>query len=301
MKSNFESDKYWPFLISLILISLILISLISLVSCSSVSPTEPTVSPGLEPPTETAGQQPATTEPTTYMITYGPDGASIPDGMPAGLVSLKVENKDKEWHAAIIRRLHDNITLDEFSSSFSEEPFSTMPMTQLLGGPDLAGGDSSLGFYSFQPGVYVLVDNWVEPWAFKSFEVSGEGIDVIPPNPGLSVIMSEYNFDMPGEIPAGRLLWKFTNSGEFPHNLGIVSFEEGQTLDDLIAWLQNEEGPPPWIDVAFWNVMSPGVTSWGEIELEPGNYMVLDFMPDFASENDFNVQKGMFKQITVTE
>ena len=47
--------------------------------------------------------------------------------------------------------------------------------------------------------------------------------------------------------------------------------------------------------------MSPGVTSWGEIEIEPGNYVALDFMPDFTSESGLNVDKGMYKQITVTE
>ena len=284
---------------------LLLLGLILLAACSGPasgdSPAPPTAPASSEPKTAAAEVQSAAPEPISYTITYGPEGVSVPDGISAGLVSLTVENLDSEWHAAIIRRLHDDVSLDDFSATFSENPFATLPMTQLLGGPDLAGGDSSLGFYTFTPGTYVLVDNWVEPWAFESFEISGDALDVEPPAADVSVTMSEYAFDMPVTIPAGRSLWQFTNSGEFPHNLGIVTFEEGQTLDDLIAWLHSEEGPPPWIDVAFWNVMSPGVTSWGEIDIEPGSYVALDFMPDFASENGFNVDMGMYKHITVTE
>lgn len=290
MNGNYEWNRQW----------LLLFALIFLVACSGGSAAEPALAPS-EPETETAESQPAAAESMTYTITYGPEGASIPQGIPAGLVALAVDNQDSEWHAAILRRLHDDVSLDQFSAAFSENPFDTMPMTQLLGGPDLAGGDSSLGYYSLMPGVYVLVDNWVEPWAFESFEVSGEAPDVDPPPAAVSVKMSEYAFDMPETIPAGRSLWQFTNNGEFPHNLGIVSFEQGQSLDDLIAWLHREEGPPPWVDVAFWNVMSPGVTSWGEFEIEPGSYVALDFMPDFASEDGLNVEKGMYKQITVTE
>lgn len=277
---------------------LLLFALVFLVACGGDLAAEAAPIPSES--AETA-LPPAAAEPVTYTISYGPEGAMIPEGIPAGLVALEVKNEDSEWHAAIIRRLHEDVSLDEFAATFSEEPFATMPMTQLLGGPDLAGGDSSLGYYSLAPGVYVLVDNWVEPWVFKSFEVSGEAPSMDLPTAGLSVTMSEYAFDMPETIPAGRTLWQFTNSGEFPHNLGLVAFEEGQTLDDLVAWLHSEEGPPPWIDVAFWNVMSPGVTSWGEIDIEPGSYIALDFMPDFASESGLNVDKGMYKQITVTE
>ena len=47
--------------------------------------------------------------------------------------------------------------------------------------------------------------------------------------------------------------------------------------------------------------MSPGVTGWVEVELQPGSYTVLDFLPDFASDDGMNLDKGMYKMITVTE
>jgi hypothetical protein len=65
--------------------------------------------------------------------------------------------------------------------------------------------------------------------------------------------------------------------------------------------LDSEEGPPPWKDVAFWNVMSPGQQSWGEMDLPAGAYLALDFLPDFNNDGAPNFSLGMVAELTVVE
>ncbi len=47
--------------------------------------------------------------------------------------------------------------------------------------------------------------------------------------------------------------------------------------------------------------MSPGQQSWGELDLPPGDYLVLDFLPNFSNDGAPNFTLGMAKEIVVTE
>jgi hypothetical protein len=112
--------------------------------------------------------------------------------------------------------------------------------------------------------------------------------------------MNEYAFKMPESLPNGRLLWQFTNQGEFLHNVGIIQLGEDKSMGDVITWIKEQQGPEPFEYFTMWNILSPGVTSWGEIELQPGQYLAVDFMPDFANEGGWNIEQGMAAAFTVT-
>lgn len=272
---------------------LALLLAIGLWGCSATArtpaPTE------LEP---TVAAEPA--RPPQFTITLNAEAISIPDGIPAGLVELTIDNIDTQWHTAIIRRLNEGVSLEEFSTAFKKEHSSTFPMTSFVGGPDVPGGKTMPGYYTLQSGTYVVVDNWVEPWRFTSFQVEGETVPARPPQADVIVHMKEYAFEMPKSLPSGKQLWQFTNQGEFLHNLGIIRLGGGKSMDDLIAWMKEQQGPEPFEYFTMWNILSPGGTSWGEIELQPGQYLAVDFMPDFASEGGWNMEQGMVSAFTVT-
>jgi hypothetical protein len=272
---------------------LVFLLAIALAACSGAADTAAPAGP------ETAAEaEPAA--PPQFTITFDADEISVPDGIPAGLVAITVDNADTEWHSAIIRRLNEGVSLEDFAAAFEEEPRSTFPMTSFVGGPDVPGETAIPGYYSLTAGTYVLVDNWVEPWRFTSFQVGGETVQAEPPEAGVNVLMNEYAIDLPESLPGGSHLWQFTNEGEFLHNVGIIRLAEGQSVDDLVAWMNEQQGPPPFEYFGMWNIVSPGVTSWGELELQPGDYLAVDMMPDFASEGGWNVEQGMFQAFTVS-
>jgi len=226
----------------------------------------------------------------------------IPETLPAGIRRVTANNTGQAWHAVIFRRLNEGVTPEQFAAAFAESPFDSLALTTQLGGPDLAPGASKPGYFQFQPGAHVLVDNATAPPRFAPFTVvASTEAEATPPAAAVTVEMREHAFIMPTEIKAGAQWWQFTNTGENVHQAGIVKLAEGKTLDDAIAWNETGEGPEPFEWVEFWNVMSPGVTSWGELDLPAGAYWVLDFLPDPAREGQSNMALGMATEIVVTE
>lgn len=226
----------------------------------------------------------------------------VPETLPAGIRRVTANNTGQEWHAVIFRRLNEGVTPEQFAAAFAESPFDSLALTTQLGGPDLAPGASKSGYFHFQPGAHVLVDNATVPPRFAPFTVvASTEAEAAPPAAAVTVEMKEHAFIMPTEIRAGAQWWQFTNTGENVHQAGIVKLAEGKTLDDAIAWNETGEGPEPFEWVEFWNVMSPGVTSWVELDLPAGAYWVLDFLPDPTREGQSNMALGMAKEIVVTE
>ena len=226
----------------------------------------------------------------------------VPETLPAGIRRVTANNTGQAWHAVIFRRLNEGVTPEQFAAAFAESPFDSLALTTQLGGPDLPPGASKSGYYQFQPGAHVLVDNATAPPRFAPFTVvASTEAEAAPPAAAVTVEMREHAFIMPTEIRAGAQWWQFTNTGENVHQAGIVKLAEGKTLDDAIAWNETGEGPEPFEWVEFWNVMSPGVTSWGELDLPAGAYWVLDFLPDPTREGQANMALGMATEIVVTE
>lgn len=272
---------------------LVLVLTITILStgCSAIAGTTSSDEP--EPVTESG--------PSRFTITMTPEKIDIPAAIPAGLVALTIDNADSEWHSAIFRKLNQDVSLEDFEAAFRQDPRSTLPMTTFIGGPDVPGKTTMPGYYPLEAGTYIVVDNWTEPWRFASFKVEGQTAqEMQPPRADVQVMMDEYTIEMPDSFPKGRRLWQFTNQGEFPHNVAIIRLSEDQSLDDIAVWLNEEPGPEPFEYFTMWNIVSPGITSWGEIELQPGEYLAVDFMPDFGSEDGLNIDQGMVSAFTVT-
>ena len=249
-----------------------------------------------------AAQTETATTVLEYAVDLSDDAMTAPSELPAGLRSVTVNNTGQEWHAAIFRRLNADVTMEQFTAAFQENPFGSLPLTTQLGGPDVAPGESIRGVYQFEPGAYILVDNWTTPPRFTTFTVvESTEADVQPPLASITVEMKEHEFVMPATIAAGTQWWQFTNSGEHLHQAGIIKLHDGKTIEDVAAWLEDEQGPPPGDEVAFWNVMSPGEQSWGELTLPAGVYWVTDGLPDPTADFASNMTLGMAKEITVTE
>ena len=96
---------------------------------------------------------------------------TVHETIPAGHQRITIQNNGEAWHATIIRRLKDDVTMDEFEAAFQENPFGSLPLTIQLGGPDLAPGTHSEALFQFEPGDYVVVDNWTEPPRMQPFSV----------------------------------------------------------------------------------------------------------------------------------
>ena len=79
--------------------------------------------------------------------------------------------------------------------------------------------------------------------------------------------------------------------------------EEGLTQEQLMEMLMAEEepeGPPPFEVVDYFGPISEGERAWVQVDLEPGNYFAICFLPDAASGTS-HVDLGMIQEFAVGE
>jgi hypothetical protein len=113
----------------------------------------------------------------------------------------------------------------------------------------------------------------------------------------IRVVARDFTFDAPDRIPAGAVTFDLTNEGKEPHHAWIVRFEGGHTLQEYEAALK--QGPPPaWaVDIGGPQAMAPGGVSSATIDLKPGNYAFVCFVP--GPDGVPHIMKGMGKAFTV--
>jgi uncharacterized cupredoxin-like copper-binding protein len=117
----------------------------------------------------------------------------------------------------------------------------------------------------------------------------------------VTVTASDYRFEAPTTIPAGTISFRLYNVGKEIHHLWIVQLAKGKTSADFMAvsklWGSALRMPPWAIDVGGPNSAAPGQTAEGTMTLEPGQYVLVCWIP--SPDGMLHVMKGMVKPLTV--
>ena len=117
--------------------------------------------------------------------------------------------------------------------------------------------------------------------------------------PVVTVHAKDFAFDIPKSIPAGPTTFRLVNDGKEFHHLSIIKLEQGKTIADFGEAMK--AGHPPEWAVAYGgpNAAVPGQTIAATIDMEPGNYVVVCFIPS-PGEQTPHAAKGMIAPLTVT-
>jgi hypothetical protein len=88
------------------------------------------------------------------------------------------------------------------------------------------------------------------------------------------VAVTEYAFDLPGELDTGVTSFELTNEGTELHQLQLLRKNDGvtETADELFA-LPNEEILAKATIVGYVDDVPPGETYYTVVDLEPGDYI----------------------------
>jgi hypothetical protein len=234
------------------------------------------------------------------------EGIDIPDTLPAGLVTLTVENNNEATIAPILARLNEDVTLDQFMEALSQGPEAAIPLVSLLGGTEIEPEESFTITFDFQPGDHVLLEFNSEIPVIEPFTVVGDEAEEPAEleDADVAVSMVDYLYGLPMEIEAGLHSWSIENAGEQWHELSIARVEEGATIDDVMAaFMAEESGEEPEIAVEetfFFAPLSAGEHARFDLELEPGRYLVVCFLPSME-DGEPHAAHGMYQFITVAE
>jgi hypothetical protein len=232
-----------------------------------------------------------------------------PDEIEAGLTTFIVENHGVEPHHTQLIRLNDGVTLEEFFATLESEGEAAFFMLATAEGGagalghegkqeitlNLIGGQYLLAcFIAGEDGIPHLVKGMVKPFQV----VSADGDPPAPePQADLTVTMDDFSFDLPSEVNAGRQVWKVINQGKQWHEMNLIRLQPGKTIQDVGQFMEAPDGLPPFEMVGGVNGFSSQGVGWLILDLEPGDYVALCFIPDPATGHS-HLELGMVSLFT---
>jgi len=137
--------------------------------------------------------------------------------------------------------------------------------------------------------------------AEKTAEPSATATTTTTAAPNVVVVKThDYGFDAPDSVRAGLTTLRLvTNPGQEIHQVGLIRIDSGKTPADLFNAMKTPGPLPAWAkEIAGVNPPAPGQTADATLTLEPGNYLLVCFVP--SPDGVPHIAKGMSRPMTVT-
>jgi uncharacterized cupredoxin-like copper-binding protein len=115
----------------------------------------------------------------------------------------------------------------------------------------------------------------------------------------VTVTATDYAFQAPDTIAAGRTTFHLVNKGPDMHHIWLIKLEQGKTLADLTEAAKTPGPLPKWaVDVGGPNTPMPGGEASATLDLEPGKYVMVCVIPAMK-DGQPHYMKGMVKEVAV--
>jgi hypothetical protein len=235
-----------------------------------------------------------------------------PDTISSGWTTVVLHNDGPTLHHIMFLQLTQGKTLADLKAAVAAMKQPEMPPVWAVpvGGanPPMPGSETR-AVLDIRPGDYAIVcivdipDH--VPHMMKGMI---KGLTVTPasgpatPEPvaDMTVTLVDFTFAPSAPFTAGHHLIKVENKGTQPHELELVRLGEGKTMDDLAKWGQTLEGPLPGTSLGGAAPMVPGQVEYFPVDLTPGNYVLLCFLPDPTKNNMPHMAEGMVRAFTIS-
>lgn len=292
-----KSNNVWQRLVGLLLMGVLAMGILS--ACSLSGQSAPADEPVAAAPVAESSvvEAPAAGQLPELVVTKNGDDLVVPETVPSGPIAFV----NQTGGSADINRLNEGVTPEQLQQQVAEDVEGALEMITMYGGPMVPGGDV---VYDLQPGNYVVAatddEGNVTGLAFLE---AGEPSGATPPTADLNIDLVDFAFVMPAEVKSGPQTWQINNKGTQWHEMAILKLADGATVDDVMAMIMSEEapsGPPPFEMVGGWTPMGAGQTIYTTMDLPPGDYTVLCFLPDLNGDFSPHLAHGMVAQLTVT-
>ena len=261
------------------------------------------------PATTAAAPEPRATEVDLTAADYSYTG--VPESIPAGLVTVSIDNTGAEEHQATIIRLNDDVTLQQALGAFATDEREGLKLITVHGGPNgVAPGGSQATTQELEPGNYVFAcfipsadgiphaaKGMLQP--FTVTEPAGD-TTAAPATDG-QIITDDFKYTIPPTFN-GKGTFEVFNAAEQPHEMTVYKVAEGKTLADVQAFFTSTEpptAPPPITGAGGSAAASPGTSIIVPLDLDPGNYVMACFIADKESGQP-HIALGMIQPFTVS-
>jgi hypothetical protein len=234
-----------------------------------------------------------------------------PDTIPAGLTTLVLDNEGPTYHHVQLVRLAEGHTAADLQAAFAAmRPGDPYPAWATDAGgvntPD--PGAQARATLMIEAGEYAVIC-FVDTPDHVPHIAKGmmKGLTVTPasapsaaePVADLTLTLVDYAFSFSAPPTAGQHVIRIENAGPQPHEVLFVRLDEGKTVEDFMAWGQTFEGPAPGRALGGAPAMALGQTQYVPLELTPGNYLAVCFVPD-SGDRMPHIAHGMVLPFTVS-
>ncbi len=244
------------------------------------------------------------------------DGETIqvPEQVPAGRTLITLANAGEEsWHGFVLRR-PEGVTDEQIVADLgpeSEAPPAWLFDATFPGFPgETLPGKSHQAVVDLTPGQYLVIGDTYQPFEVVGAPATPETTPGAAPAADGTVRMFDFNFEFPDPVAPGRQVWEVTNTGEQPHELLLARSPQPVTAEQIMELMAGESeeatptgGGPSFADleqVGGLGWLSPGATAWTEVDLSPGTYVALCFVPDPETMMP-HVAMGMIAVFTIDD
>jgi hypothetical protein len=232
----------------------------------------------------------------------------LPDSIASGRTTIRLQNRGTEFHHVQLVRFAPGKTLRDYLTDLQRD--GRPPAWAIdLGGPNTpAAGGESRTTVELAPGRYGVLcfipsgdgQLHVMKGMMKELVVTATPArtDAPVPAPDVTLRLTDYDFTFSAPLTAGERLVRVTTAAGQPHEVVFVRLAPGKTVQQVAAWAERPEGPPPGEPIGGTSAIADGLSNDVHLSLTPGEYGLICFIPD-AKDGKPHVAHGMVKQFTV--
>ncbi|MBB6099838.1 plastocyanin [Deinobacterium chartae] len=234
---------------------------------------------------------------------------SNPAAVQPGWTRVEFRNTGQEAHHVQIIRLPRGQTAQGFLSELAKNEGAALASAEMVGGVGMItpGSSGSVTLDLQEEGTYLTVCFVTDAKGVPhlalgmvgSFEVKGERQTTQPPKASVKVQLEDFSFQLPETLVAGKQVWEVVNAGPEPHEMLIFKLAPGKTMADFAEYMAKPEGPMPAIPVGGAQAANKGRSSFVDLDLEAGEYILVCAIPSAAHHGETHAALGMIRPITV--
>ncbi len=242
-----------------------------------------------------------------------------PREVPSGWTTVRLENDGEQDHFVYLYRLPDTVSFSQyqrqvprvFSSVYNryasgeldrQETLATLGerlpewfVTEVVPAGGVALLDAGLTGTStvrLEPGTYAMEcyvktpdGTWhTDRGMIRELVVTEEEGGAEPPEPDVTLTLSNYAIDVEGTFAAGEQTVEVnvtdTPEGLMKHDVNLVRLPDGLTVDSVMAWmdwmdLDGFRSPAPGENLGGLDSMAEGRTGYFTADLTPGRYALV--------------------------
>jgi hypothetical protein len=256
--------------------------------------------------TPAADSATAPAEPAVVTITARDFAFTMPDTIQSGVTRIVLVNEGPTIHHAQFIRLEEGKTVADLEAALKAG--GPPPAWAIdMGGPNPppTGGSTST-VQRLEPGNYAVVcfvdlpdhvPHFTKGMA-KGFVVAPGTSNAVEPVPTVTMTVADYSFTTDTALTAGRQMVKVVNNGPQSHEVTIIKLDSAKTLDDFMKFVESYKGDLPAEPVGGITSVRPGTTNYFEVNLSPGEYVLICFVGD-SKDGKPHFMHGMVQKLTI--